>query len=75
MKNKSTEGIIPKKKKSTDSRGTRAHRQCARGQQRKQNYKARKLQLSSKSAKELKVKTPEAFVHSDKVWKNSSFKS
>ena len=32
---------------------------------RKQNYKARKLQLSSKSAKELKVKTHEAFVHSN----------
>ena len=29
------------------------------------NYKAKRIQLSNKSVKELKVKTPEAFVYSN----------
>ena len=36
-------------------------------------YKAKKVQLSNKSVKELKLKTPEAFVHSSKVWRKNNF--
>ena len=49
--------------------------QCTKEPLEHQNLSSQKVQLSRKPAKELKLKTPKAFVYSSKVWRKDSCKS
>ena len=61
-------------KKNYKKKRNRAHRQCAKRQQRK-NLNSNEGTKSSMSSRDIKVTKSKAFAHSNKVWRKKSFNS